>query len=287
MTKTPTTPKKSNFQPSWAFIAAAGMGSRMRPLTDGRPKPMVEVCGHPILTHIFDHLKAGGIHDIVLNTHYKHSVIEDWLHSGAVDNALSVTAIYEPDLLDTGGGVQSAATRLGRLDEAFVMVNGDAFWVNAPSGSTNQSTLQALCDQWDDTTMDILLLLQPVASMALTGGSGDYAMTQNGGNKEPRPVRLSSKDGDLMFAGVRIVHPRVFEGRSIGKYSFLELMDAAEKKGRLAAHIHKGDWHHLSTPQDVKNVSAALGADWRVGAAHSAPKSSPIPSPQAQKIRVI
>lgn len=249
------TPANAPQKPAWAFIAAAGMGSRMRPLTDTRPKPMIEVCGVPILKHIFDHLQAAGITDIVLNTHHKHEVIEDWIASGGAGSGLDITLIHEPDLLDTGGGVQNAVTQLGRGDAPIVMINGDAFWVDAAS----ERTLDAMMAQWDGDTMDMLLLLQPVGRMALTEGRGDYRMDAQG-----RPQRLADRSGDLMFAGVRIFHPRILKDRAPGKYSFLELMDAVEKDGRLAGTVHKGDWHHLSTPQDVTSVNAALGPGWRV-----------------------
>lgn len=243
-------PEQENIKkPRWAFIAAAGMGSRMRPLTDHRPKPMVEILGAPILEHILEHLRADGVYEVCLNTHYKAEVINDFLKIYQVRfPEMKIQVFHEDELLDTGGGVQSVLEKTG-YEDPFYMINGDAFWVNPE----RETSLMALARAWDEEAMDLLLLTQPVSEMTLTQGVGDYAFGRDG-----KPFRSKDRKGDMMFAGVRIVSPKMFAGRSVSKYSFLELMDQAEKDEKLALLVHQGQWHHLSTPNDILNVEKSV-----------------------------
>jgi len=250
--KTPPTPKQNNQAPSWAFIAAAGMGNRMRPLTDHLPKPLIVVRGQSLLDHIVDRLLAAGITDIVLNTHYHSAQIEEWAQNrAACTPPLKITLFHEPELLDTGGGIENVLTQDQRTTP-FYMINGDAFWVD----DAVEPSLKSLSQHWQNSSDILCLLLEPTAQMKLTTAVGDYNI------KAPdRAERCADQTGDYMFTGLRIVHPDILHYKPASdtapKYSFLALMDAAEKNGRLGAHIHKGRWHHLSTPADVASVNQA------------------------------
>lgn len=220
-----------------AMILAAGLGSRMRPLTDDRPKPMIEVKGKPIIAYAIESVRNFGITNIVANTHYKADIIEPYLR------AQGVTAVREPALLDTGGGIRNA---LGQFDASkpLLVLAGDSILLG-------DDTLTRMADAWDENPMDLLLLLQPLATMTLTPGIGDYAL------RDGAPIRTPDHSGDYMWTSARILHPKIFNGAPDGAFSFLRLMDAAEQAGRLAGQVHRGVWHHLTTPDDVDRVNAA------------------------------
>jgi MurNAc alpha-1-phosphate uridylyltransferase len=239
-------------RPDWAFICAAGFGERMRPLTDSVPKPLVEINGRPLLDYTIDHLMRAGITDIVLNTHYLHKTLQNWaMDKTAAIASLTLTLYHEETLLDTGGGLQHVLEQEKRT-APFFMINGDAFWEN----SANGDTLSQMMEQWAAEQAQLQLLLQEKSSMKLTQASGDYHILKDG----QKPKRAKDKDGDYMFAGVRIAHPDIIKYAPETKdiFSFLCCMDGAESEGLLSAHIHQGAWHHISTPQDVKAVSAHL-----------------------------
>jgi MurNAc alpha-1-phosphate uridylyltransferase len=150
-------------------------------------------------------------------------------------------------LLDTAGGVKKMLQHFG--DESFYVLSGDGLWTDKPG----EGALQHLAANWNPKTMDILILLQPVSSMNLTRGVGDYDIKPDG-----RAVRSKGKSGTHMFTSMRINHPRIFAGLTGAPSSYLPLLDKAEQQGRLFAIEHSGDWHHISTPEDLKAVNAAF-----------------------------
>lgn len=227
--------------PTKAFILAAGLGTRMRPLTNETPKPLMQVAGRSLLARTLDHLEASGVHDVVINTHYKAEKIEAALKGRKTPH---ITLSYEETLLDTGGGIVKA---LPYFDQDFFVLSGDGLWENPPDAET----LQVLAEAWDPERMDILLLLQPVETMTLTKGVGDYNLSS-----ESRATRSKDKTGAYMFTSIRINAPRIFEDAPGGAFSYLDLMDRAEAQGRLYGLVHRGSWHHLSTPEDLEAVQA-------------------------------
>lgn len=232
-----------------AFILAAGMGKRLRPYTDTLPKPLVPVAGQPTIGHIIDHLVHAGVRDITVNLHYRADQLAAYLTNRATSDLIIRTA-YEDTLLDTGGGIKAQLHHFG--SDPFYVINGDAYWTNGPQGNC----FHRLSAAWRDSDMDLLLLLQDINRMVLTHGVGDYAM-----DAQNRLSRLRTQDGPYMFAGIRLCHPRLFAGTPDGVLGFLPLMDAAESAGRLYGLEHDGDWHHISTPEELERVEAAHLAD--------------------------
>lgn len=233
-----------------AFVLAAGLGSRLRPYTDDRPKPLVAVAGQSLLDRTLDHLAAAGVTKTIINTHYRADQIER-----AVRGRFKPEIILsnEPDLLDTGGGINNALTHFGGVDGApFFVLSGDGLWRDAPDAPA----LPQLAAAWDPENMDILMLLQPIETIKLTQGAGDYDLMQDG-----RALRRADKSGAYMFTSMRINHPRIFKDAPPGAFSYLALMDAAQQAGRLYGIMHKGDWHHISTPDDLGAVRAVFGED--------------------------
>ena len=234
-------------KPEKAFILAAGYGSRMKPLTDTRPKPMVEIAGKPLLDYILEHLVEAEVREVVVNAHHHGDQIVDWAETRAERFGLPVHVSVEEELLDGGGGVKNALSYFE--DEPFYVIAGDAFWVNA----LEQGTLADLAKRWDADKMDCLLLLQDANRMTLTKGVGDYDLNADG-----RCMRSLDKTGTHMFTSLRIDHPRIFEETPEGSFSFLECMDAAQAAGRLFGLEHQGDWYHISTPEDLAAVNGEV-----------------------------
>jgi MurNAc alpha-1-phosphate uridylyltransferase len=233
------------FELEQAFILGAGIGARMRPLTDTIPKPMVPVHGKPIIAYALESIaRHGGIRKVVVNTHYRASVLEDYLRTRS-DLPFEIVISYEPDLLDTGGGLQNGMQYLDHAKPVLV-VAGDSIWENPFSGPT---TLQQMQEAWDPAAMDMLFLLQSLDTMQLTRGIGDYTMVDG------KPRRSQTQTGDTMWTSVRILKTSLFEPARRTPFSFLEIMDETEEKGRLSAIIHHGEWHHLSTPDDVQTLN--------------------------------
>ncbi len=232
--------------PEKAFILAAGKGTRLRPYTDTVPKPMVDIAGKSIIRRAIEKLKMQGVREIVINLHHLGHVLESHLQ-GIKDPRIVFSR--EEELLETGGGLKKG---LHHFDgKPFYIINGDALWDDA-----QDTALSRLAKAWNEETMDILLLLQPVSHMNLTAGVGDYSLQEDG-----RATRVKSKDGQYMFAGIRIAHPRIFDNAPDGPFSFLSLMDEAERNGRLHAIAHLADWYHISTPEDLESVNAAFRAE--------------------------
>ncbi|PCI00932.1 MAG: nucleotidyl transferase [Alphaproteobacteria bacterium] len=228
-----------------AFILAAGFATRMRPLTDNLPKPLIVLGGKPLLTHIIDRLVDVGVKKIVINGFHKVEKLYDYLsliqHTYPdIEFILSI----EDEILETGGGAVQA---LGYLDnkKPFYMINGDAYWVGG-------NTLRDLSTAFEESENDMALLLQSVDSMPTENSQGDYNIV-NG-----QAIRDLNKNGTHMFTGIRALHPRVLDGYKATKFSFLENMDATQEQNKLGGLCHDGDWYHISTPNDLDETHQSL-----------------------------
>lgn len=226
-----------------AFILAAGLGTRLRPYTLERPKPMVEIDGKSLIDSAIDHLTTAGIKEISVNTHYMGDMLTR--HLAQRDDPV-INIIQEPDLLDTGGGIKNALSYFE--DEPFFCVSSDWLWTDNVA-----NTLQSMAQTWDSAKMDLQLLLQPMANMDLTTASGDYHMDRNG-----RLTRALDKNGDYMWTSVRILHPRLFADTPDGPFSFLSLMDEAQENGRLYGVSCDTHWHHISSAEDLEKVRKSI-----------------------------
>lgn len=227
--------------PNKAFILAAGFGTRLRPITNERPKPMADVCDKTLMNRTIDHLKNAGITEMVVNSHYRADQLAEHL---ATRTDVKIHISHEPEILDTGGGIKNALEHFNGED--FFVLSGDGLW----SDPANKTALSELNDIWDPEKMDILMLLQPVETMTVTKGIGDYDLDNEG-----HAVRSKTQDGAHMFTSIRINRSSIFKNTPDGAFSYLTLMDKAEQDGRLYGLVHEGDWHHISTPDDLTAVN--------------------------------
>ncbi len=236
--------------PDRAMVLAAGFGTRLRPLTETVPKPMVRVAGKPMIDTVIDRLAAIGVREVVVNTHHLAAVIESHLRERSRPR---IAFSREADILETGGGIRKALPLLG--ERPFYVVNGKIVWLN---GKTD--ALVRLAEAWSDALMDGLLLLQPTVSAIGYDGPGDFFVDQLGRIHRRREGQIAP----FVYAGIQILHPRLFAGAPDSAFSLNILYDRAIESGRLYGIRHDGEWFHVSTPQQLAEVEARIargGAD--------------------------
>ena len=216
-----------------AMVLAAGLGTRMQPLSDARPKPLIQLAGKTLIDRVLDHLTAAGVTRIVVNTHYKAEMLDAYLAKRE-----GIVFSPEPELLETGGGVKKALPQLG--ENAFFVVNSDAVWLDGPTRA-----LTRLTRTWDDEKMDALLLFQRTVGVRGTAGRGNFFLDSEGFATR----RLEQAIAPYVFSGVQILHPRLFADAPDGAFSLNVLYDRAEEADRLFGIVHDGEWFHVGTPQ--------------------------------------
>lgn len=228
-----------------AFVLAAGLGTRMQPLTLSRPKPLIELDGRPLLDHVLDRLDDAGVTSAVVNVHYLADQIE--AHLNGRRSPAIVISDERDALLDTGGGVKKALDGLG--SEPFYTFNSDAIWVEGYG-----STLCRMADRFDPEAMDCLMLVAACVETIGYTGRGDFMMEEDGrlARRGEQPV------APFVFAGVCIVHPRLFDGAPDGKFSMNLLWDRAIEAERLFGLRHDGLWMHVGTPDSLAEAEATL-----------------------------
>jgi len=230
--------------PTTAMVLAAGLGQRMRPITDKMPKPLVQLRGEAMLDTILDRLQAHGIAKAVVNLHYLGQMIVDHLQDRKKP---AVVFSQEDDLLETGGGVKKALPLLG--ETPFFVLNGDVCWLDGIVPA-----LERLAAAWDEAQMDALLLLHPTVSAFGYEGIGDYFMDPDGRLRRRQERQIAP----FIYAGIQILHPRLFEGAPEGSFSLNKLYDKAQEAGRLWGLRHDGEWYHVGTPAELRAVEDAL-----------------------------
>lgn len=231
---------------SAAMVLAAGLGTRMRPITDTLPKPLVRVGGRALLDHALDRLAEAGIPRAVVNVHHLAERIEE--HLARRGGAPAVTVSDERDgLLETGGGVKRALPVLGQ--GPFLVLNSDSFWIEGP-----RSNLRRLVEAWDPATMDVLLLVAATATSLGYEGRGDFRMDPTG-----RLARRAEREvAPFLYAGVAVFSPALFADAPEGAFSLNRIFDAAAERERLHGLRLDGQWLHVGTPSAIEAAEARI-----------------------------
>ncbi|MBW8268900.1 nucleotidyltransferase family protein [Caldovatus aquaticus] len=228
------------------MVLAAGLGTRMRPLTEGRPKPLLPLGGRSLLDHALDRLEAAGVERVVVNAHWFADQIAAALAARGDPCILLQREDERP--LETGGGVRRALPHLG--GGPFAVVNGDAFWLDGPT-----SALRRLAAAFDPAAMDALLLLVRTTQVEGEVGRGDFLMDPFGKLRRPREREVAP----YLFGGVQILSPGLFRNTPADEPFSLNLVyDKALAAGRLYGLVHDGVWFHLSRPRDLAQAEEAL-----------------------------
>jgi MurNAc alpha-1-phosphate uridylyltransferase len=231
--------------PKTAMVMAAGFGTRLRPLTDTVPKPMVKVMGRPMIDVVLDRLAEAGVERAVVNLHHLGHVIRDHLKDRKSPRLLFSE---ESEILETGGGIRKALPLLGK--EPFFTVNAKIIWLNG-----REKALHRLARAWEDARMDSLLLLQPTVTAIGYDGPGDFMMDQEGRVTRRRQWQVAP----FLYSGISICHPRIFAESPEGAFSLNLLWDRAIESQRLYGLRHDGQWYHVSTPAHLRQVERELG----------------------------
>lgn len=232
-------------RPTTAMVLAAGLGKRMRPLTEHVPKPMVALGGRPLIDHVLERLAGAGITRAVVNVHYLPDQIE--LHVRDRTSPRITISDERDSVLDTGGGIKRALPLLGA--EPFVVHNSDSVWLEGA-----HANLPALLSAWDGARMDSLLLVAARARSLGYEGAGDFHMHADGRLER----RRDDAPAPLVFTGASILHPRLLDGIDDNVFSLNRAWDRAIASGRLYGILLDGFWMHVGTPEALAEAEHCL-----------------------------
>lgn len=232
--------------PRTAMVMAAGLGTRMRPLTNDRPKPLVTVNGRPLIEYAFDKLRLAGVRRAVVNVHYFPEMIEAYFAAGVV--GLEIAISDERDLLlETGGGMIKALPLI--KDDPFYAINSDAIWTDNGTDS-----LTRLAEAWDPERMDALLLLVSRDRANHRRGGGDFSL-----DDQSRLIRRKTdEEAPFIYTGVQIISHRLLRDAPSGPFSTNILWDRAIAEGRAFGLELDGQWFDIGTPEAIGPAEKAL-----------------------------
>lgn len=238
-----------SIRPRTAMVLAAGRGTRMRPLTEQIPKPLLPLGGKPLLDHALDRLAEAGVELVVINAHWQADRLAAHLERRAAAGRRPHTILRREDvLLETGGGVCAALDLLG--EAPFYVVNGDAFWLDGPLPA-----LHRMAATFDDD-VDGVLLVHRTFQVHAEVGLGDFVVDKWGGLRR----RGEREVVPYIYAGLQLIRPTLLLDTPDGPFSMNLAWDRAMAARRLRAMVHDGLWFHLSTPPDLAEAESVLQA---------------------------
>ena len=241
-------PRIETAVPDTAMVMAAGLGTRMRPLTASKPKPLIEVAGKPLLDHVLDRLRAAGVKKVVVNVHYLADAVE--AHLSTRPHGLNIAISDERSLLlETGGGLVKAAPLVD--SDPFLAINSDNLWIDGPA-----DTLKLLASHWDSGRMDALLLLVPQARAMNHRGLGDFHMDRTGRLRR----RGRSRVAPFVYTGIQMVSKDLLKDAPEGAFSTNLLWDRAIAAGRCYGAVHQGLWFDVGNPQAIRATEQVLAS---------------------------
>src|SRR5436190_150997 len=228
-----------------AMVLAAGLGTRMRPLTDTVPKPLISVVGKALIDHVLDKLGDAGVTQAVINVHHKSDQVE--AHVKSRTRPRIIISDERGELLDTGGGVVKALPHLGAAP--FFHMNSDTLWLDGVTPN-----LSRLAAEFDTARMDILLLLASTATSIGYEGRGDFNMAPDGRLSR----RAERQVAPFVYAGAAVLSPAIFADAPKGAFSLNQLFDRAAEASRLYGLRLDGTWMHVGTPASIQAAEAAI-----------------------------
>jgi N-acetyl-alpha-D-muramate 1-phosphate uridylyltransferase len=228
-----------------AMVLAAGLGVRMRPITERIPKPLVTLQGRALIDHALDRLAEAGVQRAVVNVHHLADQIEAHLAGRAAPRI--VISDERNCVLETGGGVANALPHLGA--GAFIVHNSDTVWSEGA-----RSNLTALIAAWDPARMGALLLLARRDASIGYEGHGDFHLEEDGRLRR----RAKGEDAPYVFAGASILKPELFAGIGEAAFSLNVIFDRAIGQCALFGAVLDGTWMHVGTPQALLEAESYL-----------------------------
>lgn len=236
--------------PRAAMLLAAGLGTRMRPLSEDTAKPLLPIAGRPLIDRALDRLADAGVDRVVVNAHWRAPLVAAHLAARASRPPQTIL-LEEAELLGTGGAVAAAlALPEGPLRPGpFFVVNGDSLWLDGPTPA-----LERLAAAFDPATDDAVLLVHRAFQVQAETGSGDFALDPWGVPRRPNEREIVP----YVYAGVQLVTPALFGDAHAGHFDMNPCWDRALAAGRLRCVVHDGLWFHISTPADLRAAEEAL-----------------------------
>jgi len=235
--------------PDTAMVLAAGLGTRMRPLTDDRPKALVEVGGKALMDHMLDRLAAAGVTTAVVNVHYFADRMEAHLAERTARGLTPriIVSDERAQALETGGGVKQALPLLP--DAPFWVANIDSVWIEE-----GVSAVQAVARAWDPERMDVCLMLAPTLSSLGFHDTGDVFLEPDGRVRFKAPGEIAP----LVYVGVHICKPSVVADGPEGPFSLLPVWKRLANEGRVFGVSPPGLWMHVGDPAARDAAQARL-----------------------------
>jgi len=228
------------------MVLAAGLGTRMRPLTNDRPKALVEVAGKALVDHTLDRLADAGVERAVVNVHYFADRLEAHVKARRGPPAI-VVSDERADALETGGGIKHALPLLG-TDPIWV-ANIDCVYVEHGA-----SALDAVAAAWDPARMDVCLLLAATTASLGFHDSGDVFLEEGGRVRFKEP----GETAPFVYVGAHIAKPSVVADQPGDKFSLLPIWRELAREGRVFGVAPPGQWMHVGDPEALKAAEARL-----------------------------
>ncbi len=227
-----------------AMILAAGLGTRMRPLTDNCPKPLLAVAGKPLIVHHIEKLVALGIKQIIINHAYLGHMIEEALGDGS-QFGCHIQYSAEQEVLETGGGIYNALPLLTaneNPEQPFLLVNGDVWldWgrIKLPSEITG------LCHLWLVKNPEH----NPLGDFVLTPSTAVFDKSESG----------AIGDAAFTFSGISLIKPALFNAANQGAFPLAPLLREAMAMNEVSGELYRGNWVDVGTPERLQQVEDLL-----------------------------
>lgn len=224
--------------PGECMIFAAGLGTRMRPLTDRMPKPLIPVGNAPMIAHSLEHLRRAGVSHCVINMHHLHEQIETFAQG--VDDPAITLSDERDELLETGGGLVKARGLFG--EETIFTANPDAIW----TGGNPFATLRS---HWDPDRMDALLLLGHKARIFCHKGPGDFFADAAPDRAALLTRRGEATSADFVYISAQIIKLSALNAAPDGPFSLNVIWDQIIARRRLFGCIFPGQWADMGHPE--------------------------------------
>ena len=228
-----------------AILLAAGLGTRMKPLTDARPKPLIEVAGRALVDRVLDKLVAQGVTRAIVNVHHFADQME--AHLRPRNDIEIIFSDERSRLLETGGGVVKALPLLG--EAPFFAINTDVTWA-----TPGDATYLRMAEAYNPDTMDALLLLADLGATLGYRGPGDFFLTSDG-HLERRGQR---ERAPYVFAGTHITRAEKLRDHKIEPFSANVYWNAMGRAGRLYGHVMAPFWMHVGDPAGREEAEVRL-----------------------------
>ncbi|WP_406803122.1 N-acetylmuramate alpha-1-phosphate uridylyltransferase MurU [Alkalimarinus alittae] len=231
------------------MILAAGLGTRMRPLTDHTPKPLLKAAGKPLIQYHLDRLAASGIKDVVINTSWLGHQISDYidsiLTSDTASSSCSIQVIHEASPLETAGGIINALPLLSNKDEPFfIVVNGDVW------SDFDYAELLNIATNLPDSTLAHLVMVDNPSQHP----SGDFHLFENGAISEDNSDNIKHSE-KLTFSGISLLSAKLFDHCTPGKHPLAPLLKDAMRNQQVSGHKTNCTWMDIGTPERLEQLN--------------------------------